>query len=135
MTIMTAMTPTQGAALWSGLLILLLAILSVRVVLARRRHRVAIGDGGISQVALACRVFGNAAEYVPVGVGALTLLAMLGMPVWAVHTIGGVLLAGRLIHAVGLSDKKATMGRVLGMALTYTALFLAGAMLVVHAFV
>lgn len=135
MTVLTAMTATQGAALWSGLMILLLAILSVRVVLTRRKHRVAIGDGGISQVALACRIFGNASEYVPLGVGALTLLAMLGMPVWAVHSVGGVLLAGRLIHAFGLSDKKSTLGRVLGMLLTYTALFVAGAMLVVHAFV
>lgn len=132
---LTGMTPIQSAALWSGLLILLLVILSVRVVLARRTHRVLLGDGGVSQVTVATRVFGNAAEYVPVGVGALALLAMLGMPVMAVHAVGGVLLAGRLIHAVGLSDRKPTVARIAGMALTYFALIIAGGMLVVHAFV
>lgn len=129
------MTAIQSAALWSGLLILLLVILSVRVVLARRTHRVLLGDGGVSEVTVASRVFGNATEYVPVGVGALALLAMLGMPVMAVHVVGGALLAGRLIHAVGLSDRKPTAGRIAGMALTYFALITAGGMLVVHAFV
>ena len=135
MTTLTAMTATQGAALWSGLLILLLVVLSVRVVLARRKHRVLLGDGGVSQVTVAGRVFGNAAEYAPLGVGALALLAMLGMPVLAVHAVGGILFAGRLIHALGLNDKKPTLTRVTGMALTYTALFIAGGMLMVHAFV
>ena len=129
------MTPVQAAALWSGLLLLLLLLLSVRVVLNRRKHKVLLGDGKESQITLRGRVFGNAAEYIPVGVGALALLAMLGMPAMAIHAVGGVLLAGRLFHAVGLSDRKPTLGRVLGMALTYIALFTAGGMLVVHAFV
>lgn len=135
MTVMTGMSATQAAALWSGLMVLLLVLLSVRVVLARRKHRVLLGDGGNSQVTLAGRVFGNATEYVAVGVGALALLAMLGMPVLAVHAVGGVLFAGRLVHAFGLNDRKPTAARILGMALTYLALIGAGGMLVVHAFV
>ncbi|MDO9586586.1 MAG: MAPEG family protein [Brevundimonas sp.] len=135
MTLLTGMTATQSAALWSGLLILLLVILSVRVVQARRKHRVLLGDGGVSQVTVAGRVFGNAAEYVPTGIGALALLAMLGMPVVAIHAVGAVLFAGRLIHAAGLNDRKPTLGRFTGMALTYLALFAVGGMLVVHAFV
>ena len=43
---MPDMTSAQAAALWSGLLILLLVILSVRVVLQRQKHRVVLGDGG-----------------------------------------------------------------------------------------
>ncbi len=132
---LNAMTPVQAAALWSGLLLLLLLVLSVQVVLNRHKHKVLLGEGKESQITLRGRVFGNAAEYIPVGVGALALLAMLGMPAMAIHAVGGVLLAGRLIHAVGLSDRKPTLGRVLGMALTYTALFVAAGMLVVHAFV
>ncbi len=132
MNTLNAMTPVQAAALWSGLLLLLLMVLSMRVVLNRRRHKVLLGDGKESQITLRARVFGNASEYIPVGVGAL---AMLGMPAMAIHPVGGVLLAGRLIHAAGLSDRKPTLGRVLGMVLTYLALITAGAMLVVHAFV
>jgi uncharacterized protein len=132
---MSDMTAIQAAALWSGLLVILLVILSVRVVLTRRKHRVLLGDGGVAQVALAGRVFGNAAEYAPAGVGVLALLALLGLPVLAVHIVGGALLTGRLVHAIGLSDRRPTFGRMLGMGLTYLALFIAGAMLVVHAFV
>lgn len=131
----TALTAIQAAAMWSGLLILLLVVLSIRVVLARRKHRVLLGDGGVSQVNVACRVFGNAAEYIPVGIGALAVLAMLGMPVMTVHVVGGMLFAGRLAHATGLNDKKPTAGRLLGMVLTYLALIAAGGMLVVHAFI
>ena len=80
------------------------------------------------------RVFGNAAEYIPVAVGALTVLTLLGMPVYVLHILGGLLLLGRVIHAASLSTVKPTIGRVIGMSLTWLPLFLAGAMLVVHAF-
>ena len=135
MDILTDMTGAQATALWSGLLILLLVILSIRVVLARRSNRVLLGDGGNAKVLLAGRVFGNASEYIPAGVAALAVLTLLGAPAYALHVIGGMLFAGRLIHALGLSDRKPTFARVLGMALTYFALIGAGGMLVVHAFV
>jgi uncharacterized membrane protein YecN with MAPEG domain len=135
MTVLTGMSAPQAAAFWGGLLILFLVVLSARVVLARRKHRVLLGDGGVSQVTVAGRVFGNAAEYVPTGIVALALLAMLDMPVAAIHSIGAVLLAGRLIHAASLNDRKPTPGRVAGMVLTYLALLTVGGMLVVHAFV
>ena len=53
----------------------------------------------------------------------------------AIHAVGGTLFLGRLAHCIGLSDKKPTAGRVLGMALTFLALSVAGGMLLVHAFV
>ena len=129
------MTAAQAAALWSGLLILLLVILSVRVVLARRKNRVVLGDGGNTDVILAGRVFGNAAEYIPVGIAALAVLTLLGLPAYAIHGVGGALLLGRVLHASGLTAGKPTPGRLGGMILTYLALITAGAMLVVHAFV
>jgi uncharacterized membrane protein YecN with MAPEG domain len=132
---MPEMTAAQAAALWSGLLILLLVSLSIRVVTARRTHRVVLGDGGNPAVMLAGRVFGNAAEYIPVGIAALAVLTLLGLPAYAVHGVGGLLFAGRLIHSMGLSADKATAGRVLGMVLTFTALIVAAGMMIVHAFV
>ncbi|ADL01172.1 MAPEG family protein [Brevundimonas subvibrioides] len=135
MAILTDMTPAQATALWSGLMILLMVVLSVRVVLARRGNRVVLGDGGNAQVTLSSRVFGNAAEYIPVGIAALVALTLLGLPAYAIHAVGGTLLLGRLLHAVGLSDRKPTAGRVGGMMLTYLALFVAAGMLVIHAFV
>ncbi len=135
MTILTDMSPVQAAALWSGVMILLLVVLGARVALARRGNKVLLGDGGNAKVLLASRVFGNASEYIPAGIGALAVLALLGMPAYVLHGLGGALFLGRLIHAVGLSDKRPTPGRVLGMVLTWTALIVAGGMLVVHAFV
>ncbi len=135
MTVLETMTAAQAAALWSGLLVLLMVILSIRVVMARRSNRVLLGDGGNAQVTLAGRVFGNASEYIPVGIAALVVLILLGMPVYAIHAVGGTLFLGRLVHCVSLSDRKPTAGRVLGMALTFLALVAAGGMLLVHAFV
>ena len=135
MTILTDMSPAQAAALWSGAMIVLLVVLGARVAMTRRSNKVLLGDGSNAQVLLASRVFGNASEYIPAGIGALALLAMLGMPAYVLHGLGGALFAGRLIHAVSLSDKRPTAGRIIGMSLTFLPLILAGSMLVVHAFV
>ena len=132
---MPDMTAAQAAALWSGLLILLLVVLSVRVVLGRQKHRVALGDGGNDDMVLRGRIFGNASEYIPVGIAALAVLTLLGMPAYTVHAVGGVLFLGRVLHASGLTAGKPTPGRLLGMVLTYLALIAAAGMLLVHAFV
>jgi hypothetical protein len=129
---MLEMTALHAAGFWGGLLILLLIALAFRVISNRRKHRVLFGDGGVEQMTVATRAFGNAAEYIPVGVGALILIALLGYPAWAVHAVGGVLFAGRLIHGVGLSHGKGPgVGRLVGMALTVVALAAAAMLLIV----
>ena len=110
MSVLMQMSPAQAAAVWSGVLILLLVVLSVRVVLARRSNRVLLGDGGNAQVILAGRVFGNASEYIPVGIAALAVLTLLGLAAYALHMVGALLFAGRLIHALGLSDLTRIVG-------------------------
>ena len=132
---MPDMTSAQAAALWSGLLLLLLVILSARVVMARQKHRVVLGDGGNPDLVLAGRVFGNAVEYIPVGIAALAILVLLGLPAYAIQGVGGLLFLGRVLHATGLTAGKPTPGRLIGMILTYLALIAAAAMLLVHAFV
>ena len=80
------------------------------------------------------RAFGIAAEYIPVGGGALVLLALLGSAVWTVHLIGGVLLLGRLIHGLGLSHGRGPgPARMIGMVLTLLALIAAAVLLIVVA--
>lgn len=126
------MSVLQAAGLWSGLLILLMVLLAFRVVSNRRKHRVLFGDGGVPQVTVATRAFGNAAEYIPVGIGALILLALLGYPLWSVHAVGATLLAGRAIHGFGLSHGKGPgPSRMIGMVLTLTALIGAAGALVI----
>ena len=131
----TEIDSLHWAALFSGALILVLVALSIHVVIGRNKHRVLLGDGGNAAMSVASRSFGNAAEYIPAGIAAIILLAQLGYAPWAIQLVGGLMLAGRIIHPFGL---KATGGvhplRVAGMALTWTSLITGAVMLVICPF-
>ena len=125
-------TAGHAAALWAGLHIILMLVLSVLVVRQRRSHKVATGDGGAPQLLQALRAFGNASEYVPTAIAGLVALAVAGAAPVAIHAAGALLLAGRVAHAVGLSASVGvSIGRTMGMVLTWLAyIFLAVALLV-----
>jgi uncharacterized protein len=124
----------HAAALWTGLNLILLLVLSVRVVRLRRRHGVEIGDGGRTDLGLAVRAFGNASEYVPAAIGAIAVLALVGAPVLLVHAAGLMLFAGRLSHAFGLSRSgEASMPRAAGVVLTWLAYILSAVALIFYA--
>lgn len=127
-------TAANAAALWAGLHLLLMLVLSVLVVRQRRRHAVALGDGAVPELAQAIRVFGNAAEYVPAGLAALALLAVVQAPPLAVHLTGGVLFVGRVAHAAGLTRSGgASLPRAAGVLLTWVAYLFASITLLVYA--
>ncbi len=124
----------HAAALWVSLHIFLMLVLSVMVVRLRRKHRVALGDEGIPELARAIRAFGNAAEYVPAALGAVAVLAVVGAPPLAVHIVGILLFSGRVAHAVGLSNSGgASIPRAVGIVLTWLAYIFAGAALLFYA--
>jgi len=130
---MATMLALHAAGLWSGLLILLMIILSGLTVTRRRRHLVAFGDGGEPELNAAARAFGNASEYIPVGLVALVLLALTGAPEVMIHGVGATLLLGRIVHAVGLLFQKGpSLGRVTGMLLTYLALLVGAVSLIAY---
>lgn len=112
------MTSPSVAAVYIGVNILLLWYLSFRVIGRRQSARVSLGTGGDSELEIRTRVHGNASEYIPVTMLGLFALAELGAPIWAIHTIGGVFTAGRLIHAIGLSSSNLP-ARTGGMVLTW----------------
>ena len=88
-------------------------------------------DAGTGHVDRAVRAFGNAAEYIPAGICGLILLAFVGAPPLLIHGVGGVLFAGRIIHALGLLFQKGpSLGRVTGMVLTWLALLVAAVSLI-----
>lgn len=121
----------DALSLWVGLLVLWLVVLSFGVVGQRRRLRVAFGDGGHVSLTAAGRAFGNATEYVPAGLIALLLLALTGATPLLIHILGATLLVGRVIHAAGLLFQKGpSLGRILGMALTYAVLLFAAGLLI-----
>ena len=59
------------------------------------------------------------------GTGALSKQPILPAPIWAIHGVGAVFTAGRVLHAYGLS---ATVlpARALGMVLTWLGMLAAG---------
>jgi uncharacterized membrane protein YecN with MAPEG domain len=124
----------HAAALWAGLHLLLLLVLSGLVVRQRQRHRVMIGDEGVPELLRARRAFGNATEYVPAGIGAIAVLALVGAPAAVVHGVGGVLFVGRLLHGWGISTSAGpTIGRTVGTLMTWLAFLFSGALLLFYA--
>jgi uncharacterized protein len=131
------MDPTDAvhaAALWAGLHLILLLVLSVLVTRQRRRHRVEIGDGGVPALAQAIRAFGNASEHVPAALAGLAILALAGAPPLLVHPIGLTLFIGRVLHGVGLSrSTDATWIRAAGAIGTWIAYIAMAAALLFYA--
>ena len=131
---MDATASAHAAALWVGLHLILLLVLSLLVVRQRRAHGVVLGDADIPALTQAVRAFGNATEYVPAGLIAIAVLAMVGAPPMVVHLTGLVLLAGRVSHAIGLSRSGgASILRSAGVILTWLAYILAGVALIFYA--
>jgi hypothetical protein len=106
--------------LYAGLLGLLLIVLSTQVVLARRRFRVRLGTGTEEGMQQAVRVQANFVEYVPFAVLLLVLAELTGLPGPAVHGAGILLVASRVLHAVGLSRSPGvSFGRFYGTVGTW----------------
>lgn len=128
---MSQVPTIQAAALWGGLLILQLFVLSGLVVRSRRKHLIEFGDGGERDLICATRAFANAAEYIPAGMCGLILLAFLGVPALLIHAVGAMLFVGRVIHALGLLfERGPSLGRSVGMILTWLALLVAAVSLI-----
>jgi uncharacterized membrane protein YecN with MAPEG domain len=116
-------------SLYAGLLALCFVWLATRVVKARHIHRVPLGTPH-RLVERAARAHGNFAEYVPFALLLLALCEIHGLPDWALHVFGTLLLAGRVLHAVGISqDPETFRWRFLGMTLTLTMIGIAAAAL------
>jgi len=131
---MEATPSAHAAALWVGLHLILLLVLSILVVNQRRKHQVVLGDADIPELAQAVRAFGNATEYVPGGLIAIAVLAMAGAAPLVVHAVGLTLLVGRVAHAVGLSRHGgSSILRSAGVIATWLAYILGGVALVFYA--
>jgi uncharacterized protein len=108
------------ASIYIALSALLFVVLSVRTIGARRRLRIAVGDGGNPEMLRAIRVHANCAEYLPIGLILLLAAQALAAPAWLLHLVGASLLLGRLLHAYGVSRAREDFRfRVSGMVLTF----------------
>lgn len=122
----------RAVALWTGLSLLFVLFLSMRISAGRRKLKVSVGDGGHATLTAATRAFGNAIEYIPVALISLAVVAVFySAPI--VHVLGGSFFLGRVLHAWGMAqEKQPAAGRMFGMILTYLP-FLASAGLLIFA--
>lgn len=107
-------------AIYAGILGLMLVVLGLRVVAARRQVMVGVGDGGHPVLKRRIRAHGNFTEYVPMALLLMGMIEMQGVAASLLHSLGITLIIGRVIHAVNISrsDERIPV-RVAGMLLTF----------------
>ena len=116
----------QITAFYAALLAILFLVLSARVINWRRAHRVEFEHGGDLELRRRIRAHANFAEYVPLTLVVMGLAESMSPPNILVHLCGVLLLAGRLLHAYGISHTPPIIRyRVYGMVLTTVALGIA----------
>ena len=109
--------------MYAAVIGLVFTLLSIRTLRLRRRFGIAIGPGDELILEKAIRAHGNFAEYVPIALLLLILVEFRTENPMLIHGLGLLLIAGRLIHAYGISqmDEKFRF-RVAGMAMTFAAI-------------
>jgi len=112
-------------ALYASLLALVFLFLSFRVIGFRKRLKVGVGDGGEKALTQAIRVHANFSEYVPLVLVLIGCYEFNGANPIVVHVLGGALLLGRVLHAVGLTKSiGVSQPRFIGMILTFLVLLI-----------
>lgn len=133
---MTLEIPVHITAFYAALAALWLVVLAVQVIRLRFKHRIALNSGDQPDLEVARRIHANAAEYLPTGLVLLLVLELMAARFWVLHAIGIALLAGRVLHWIGLSrTRNASWQRTGAMLLTFTAYVGGAAALLLEAFV
>jgi uncharacterized membrane protein YecN with MAPEG domain len=127
------MPPIHVTALYAGILALLYVLLAAAVIRGRRELAISLGSGSNTRFERTIRGHGNFAEYVPLALLLMALAEINGYPPAIIHTLGAVLLVGRLLHAwCFIFTARNLNARLLGMVLTL-ATIISGALLALRA--
>jgi uncharacterized protein len=123
------------AGVYAALITLMGVALTYLVINQRRTKLIGIGDGGDKTAARLIRVHGNFCENAPFALALQILVALTGGPVLILHGMGVLFLAGRGLHAFGLSKSAgSSVGRVGGMVATHISFFLGAGTLLAGGF-
>ena len=112
-------------ALYGAILGVFNVALAANVSRVRGKVQVFLGTGDSEELALAVRRHANNAEYVPLALVLLLTAELAGGASGVLHGVGGALVLGRLLHAVGIGVKPSAP-RALGALLTWLAIAAAG---------
>ncbi|MBW3805214.1 hypothetical protein EHZ47_02820 [Aeromonas jandaei] len=119
--------------IYAGLLGFLFLGLSYWVVRRRIQFKVMIGQGEAPQMLAAIRAHGNFAEYVPLTLLLMALSEMAGASALLLHAGGIMLLAGRVLHAIGIQIPRApNVPRFVGTLLFWLSLGLFSGLTLFH---
>ncbi|MEL6373175.1 MAG: MAPEG family protein [Pseudomonadota bacterium] len=109
--------------LFAAVLAIVFMRLSMAVIGARQRAKVAVGDGGDEALRRAIRVHANFIEYTPLCLLLLALAELNGVHAALICVAGALLLIGRLTHAHGMGQTPEPIHlRRRGMQMTIFAL-------------
>lgn len=108
-------------ALYAALLVLWQIFLGFRISILRKKHQVGVGSGGNLELNVAVRCHGNAVETIPVAILLILIAELNGASTVLLHGAGIAFLAGRILHAWGLTRTQGNIsfGRFAGMLLTW----------------
>ncbi|MBS0250261.1 MAG: MAPEG family protein [Proteobacteria bacterium] len=125
---------TLVTSLYAAALTALYILLSINVIRGRRRHSLALGDGGVDDMKPRIRAHANFAEYAPLFLILLALAEYQGLAKSAVHALGIAFSTARLAHAYGLIIAETRhfwfTPRVAAMGTTFTCLAILSGVLV-----
>lgn len=93
---------------YASLLTLLYFVLAIRIIRLRWRDKVPLGIGDSKDLHKAVRIHANFNEYIPLLLVLMLIMEAAGAPVLWLHAVGGVLFAGRVLHAVGITKTSGT---------------------------
>lgn len=121
------------AGLYAGLLALLYLALSVRQVRARVAHRAARNAASQAALERANAALDDYSGTVPLALLLLLFCSLLGVSPYVVHVLGLMLLAARLVHAIGVSRGGiASTGGFAGITLTWLMILGAAALVILR---
>jgi uncharacterized membrane protein YecN with MAPEG domain len=112
-------------ALYGAILGVFNVALAANVSRVRGKVQIFLGTGDSEELALAVRRHANNAEYVPLALVLLLTAELAGGASGVLHGVGGALVLGRLLHAVGIGVKPSAP-RVLGVLFTWLSIAAAG---------
>ena len=112
------MAPTL-TALYAAALGVMMIVLGAQVIVMRARTGISILDGGNMALAESMRRHGNFVENVPMALILMACAESLAAPAALLHAMGLVLIAGRLVHVMGIDHTRpAAPARIAGGILT-----------------
>ncbi len=121
--------------LCAGILGVVFLVLTMMVGMQRGKSKVSIGDGGNEQLIRAMRRQANFVETAPLGLLLMFLCELNVSDIFGaapnyIYGIGGALVVGRILHAIGMASDKFMKFRTAGMILTLLAILVSSFMLV-----